>query len=202
MEWITEWVRNIVVLVLIGSFLDMMLPTSNFGKYVRFVIGLVMIVAFLSPFLAFLRIGPDQLAMKMKETEETMTSSENKNYEIQKSEIESRQAAYIVEQIEKQLLNDAKEASKNAPYNVLEVTVVLQEGVEPSFQWNEAMIKQVELTLVERGQTVQPVGPIDVETETMSTGDSAPFARSAVMQFAKRWQLNESKILTRIEGGM
>ncbi|MFW6281617.1 MAG: stage III sporulation protein AF [bacterium] len=50
MKFITKWVKNIIYLVLITTFLMMFLPNSDIKKYVRVIMGFFIISIFISPF--------------------------------------------------------------------------------------------------------------------------------------------------------
>ena len=52
MDQITNWVKNIIFLVLITSFLIMFLPDNSMRKYVRVIMGFFIISIFISPFAA------------------------------------------------------------------------------------------------------------------------------------------------------
>ncbi len=50
-EWISEWVKNIVFVILLASFVDLLLPNSNMQKYARIVLGMLIILIIIAPIL-------------------------------------------------------------------------------------------------------------------------------------------------------
>ncbi len=52
LEAISGWLRHMVILVLFAAILDMILPSSTMQKYVRAVIGLVIVLSLLLPIRA------------------------------------------------------------------------------------------------------------------------------------------------------
>ncbi len=46
---VTDWVRNIVLVVLFASFLELLLPTNGMQRFVRVVMGLLILLAILTP---------------------------------------------------------------------------------------------------------------------------------------------------------
>jgi len=54
MDVIREIVTNLLVIIIISSFLEIMLPDGNIKPFVRFAIGLFILIAVLSPSLAFI----------------------------------------------------------------------------------------------------------------------------------------------------
>lgn len=54
MEIIKEWVRNVFILILALTFIEMLLPTSRMEKYIKFIFSLVVMATILSPLLILL----------------------------------------------------------------------------------------------------------------------------------------------------
>lgn len=48
-----EWLKQLILIVILAVFADMLLPTKNMQKYVRVVMGLVIIAAMLQPIVPF-----------------------------------------------------------------------------------------------------------------------------------------------------
>ena len=53
MEIISQWVKNIIFLILVTTFLIIFLPDSSIRKYVKVVMGFFIISIFISPFSTF-----------------------------------------------------------------------------------------------------------------------------------------------------
>lgn len=51
---LTEWLKEIIVVVLLAVFLDLILPNSQLQRYVKMVMGLLILMTMLSPVLRFL----------------------------------------------------------------------------------------------------------------------------------------------------
>lgn len=58
-----EWLKNIVLVVLFASFLDLLLPSSGMQRFVRVILGLLILLAVLSPVIDLLqgRLVPEPL---------------------------------------------------------------------------------------------------------------------------------------------
>lgn len=54
MGFLKEWVRELVVLVLLGSCLELIIPSSSFKKYIRMAMGLIVVLAVVRPIASFL----------------------------------------------------------------------------------------------------------------------------------------------------
>lgn len=53
-ETLTNWVKGLMMLVLFAAFLELILPSSNMQKFVRVIIGLLIMLAILNPVTDFL----------------------------------------------------------------------------------------------------------------------------------------------------
>ncbi len=57
METLSEWVRRLVLLVLVMSFLELLAPPNGLKRYVRLVVGFLVLTAVLAPLVALVRGG-------------------------------------------------------------------------------------------------------------------------------------------------
>lgn len=62
---VTDWVRNIVMVVLFASFLELLLPSSGMQRFVRVIMGLLILLAILGPVVDVLqsRVAPEVPAL-------------------------------------------------------------------------------------------------------------------------------------------
>jgi len=51
MHFLTEWIMNIIVFILLAMIVDMLLPSSAMKKYTKLVTGLLLIAIILTPVL-------------------------------------------------------------------------------------------------------------------------------------------------------
>ena len=51
MSIITLWVKKLILLVLLATFLELLLPTNAYQKYVRMAMGLLILLTLLTPLL-------------------------------------------------------------------------------------------------------------------------------------------------------
>ena len=51
MEFLIEWVTNIILFILLATVIDMLLPNTGLQKYTKMVTGLLLIAIILTPIL-------------------------------------------------------------------------------------------------------------------------------------------------------
>lgn len=112
MEFVRQWVTQIIIFLLLAVIIDLLIPKTSMKKYVKLVIGLILMLIFLKPvFLLFSIDFQSDLSSSFKEIYESdsndqMIESFTKN---QKIDIQASQAAYILEEMTTQLKNVAEE---------------------------------------------------------------------------------------------
>lgn len=53
--WLSSWLKEIILVVLLAAFVDLLLPNNAFQRYVKTVLGLFILLTLLSPILAVFR---------------------------------------------------------------------------------------------------------------------------------------------------
>lgn len=49
MEWVAKWAKNLISLVIFAAFLELLLPSSQMQKFLRVIVGLLVMLAILQP---------------------------------------------------------------------------------------------------------------------------------------------------------
>ncbi|OAT84164.1 stage III sporulation protein AF [Bacillus sp. MKU004] len=199
MSFLTEWITNIIVFVLLATVIDMLLPSSSMQKYVKIVTGLLLITIILTPLLKLLTSDVDTVIDSFRISGASQNNSVENLIEMKKKEIQASQRAYILEQMavqmkqeaEKELMeksgkvinkvNIAASDLENIPDSITEVTVYLSEKKE------ERAIEAVRHVEIDTGDKTRP----EKTVENMSLVTSL---------LAEKWNLSPEKIII-AEGG-
>ncbi|MTT32681.1 stage III sporulation protein AF [Terrilactibacillus sp. BCM23-1] len=211
MSYLINWLTHVIFIVFFAIILDMLLPAKAFQKYVKLVIGLVIIVSLLDPLLKILHVDMDQAILKASMTNDT---SQTKNLiNTNKSEIESEQAAYIHNTLVNKMKNYVKEALVDRyGLEIKQLKVKTSDDTQ-----NTLTVDQVAVVV---GQTdprddmkdtkdeIKPVDHIQVDiSNSHSTSENKIEAQEhaeikKVRQFlAKEWGIDEKVIQIQKEGG-
>jgi|GEM_PF-212459 len=57
MDWLAGWLRNIVLIIMLATFVDMLLPSNTMQRYVKTVMSLFILLTLLSPAIQLLQHG-------------------------------------------------------------------------------------------------------------------------------------------------
>ncbi len=161
MAILSEIVRNILVIVLIASFLELMLPEGTLRPLVRFAIGLFILIAIMSPLVGVL------------------FSDRNINIEWWNLHIDPGQEAQIMEQGEKinqQIWQSPQEVVSDKVAGQIGAVALLVPGVEEveaQVVLNEAGVVEslqlvVKLQVNSRGEEASQVGLFGESEATLS----------------------------------
>lgn len=81
MEYIKSFIETLVTIIILFSAIELISPNNSMKKYIKFVLGLILIVVMLNPIIDFFTEGEDKIVSTIKEYEgilstDTETSSD------------------------------------------------------------------------------------------------------------------------------
>ncbi len=113
--WLSNWLKNIIIIVLIASFVDVLLPNSNIQKYARMVLGLLIILTIITPILSiFSDVSASDLINKIQSQtltneEKTISTKIESNQQIANGNYQQK----LITEVENRLLKEAKDSLEN-----------------------------------------------------------------------------------------
>jgi stage III sporulation protein AF len=202
MNYIYEWVTNIILIILLATILELLLPSSAFQKYVKVVIGLLLIISILNPLIKLFsvdlnaRMASLQLEGGVMETENMKNLIENK-----KSEIQASQDAYILEQMAVQLRQQVDGKLKEQFQKRLKDVVVQEKSQIGSKegQW----VVHVTVESFEGNDSVEVVKDVSIDTASLSEKDQTETDNLTELEqfLSKEWEIPTDQIVLTEEGG-
>ena len=184
MEFIKEWVTTIVVFVLIATVVDFILPNSKMHKYVKMVVGLLLITIIINPIFSLLSKNFEIDVSSFGVIPTTAYVNQENLIESHKKEIESVQAAYILEetasklksQVQKELMDqfdlsiesltiETTATNKEDVYDSIKNIHVILQSFDSST--NSKQIDDIEIVQVSISK--QPLKQIDDQLEEVVT---------------------------------
>lgn len=204
MDIISQWVTQIIVFLLLAVIIDLLIPKTSMKKYIKLVMGLILMLIFLKPvFFLFSVDFQSELVSSFEQIYEgddngIMIESLTKE---QKIDIQASQAAYILEEMTIQLKNVAEEplltefhakitdidflflAETNISFeNLEEIIVYLDES-----DGREGSIRTIEEIIIGQDQSTEIIE--DDQNEDIK------------LLLQKIWELDDKKITIKQEGG-
>lgn len=180
MEWLSEWLKSVIMIVLFAAFVDLILPSKSMQRYARLVLSLLILLALIRPIISLLTVAPEkQLALELEKVEkgsntpreaelDYILAQAEKIKNVQQSQSLQWAGHEVARQMKDQIMEETGE-------QVDEVKVVL---AAPSEATGSAVIKSVEVWFREpkapeaennpppdESKTVKPVDTIRVNVE-------------------------------------
>ena len=163
---LSDVVRNIVVLIILVTILDLLLPRNHFRPYVNMVVGLVLMLMLLSPLRSFLQfpatldpVPEMRLSVGESEVDERFALLEQINWDLTLE----RYRALMLEKITDILAQEG--------LAVVEITLKLEENVDhPEFGQPQ------QIAVLARGIDKAEAKPGQVEKIEIKIGTAAPAA--------------------------
>ncbi|ATH92341.1 stage III sporulation protein AF [Bacillus glycinifermentans] len=203
MAFLTEWLTNIILFILLAIIIDMLLPNSSMQKYAKMVISLLLIVVILNPIFTLFRADPDAIIEQLTKNGQVRPEEIKNQLNSEKKEIQASQQAYILEQMAAQLKKSAEERLSHDNYKIAQVEI----SSTGSLQSEKDVARHIEASVyleTASEKTVQAVKPVDINTgeayQTKRTRDHQE-AEKIKEQLAGIWDMNPDKITVHIEGG-
>lgn len=206
MDWLSGWLKSIVLIILLATFVDILLPSQTMQRYVKTVIGLFILLILLQPlFSIFQKEGSinEQLAKAMRQS-----SSSGLNLfasDAKQANSATMQSLSTIQQQAEQLKNRQEEQSLKLMQQ--QMSTLMKKTIE---QQAEVKVQQIQVETVkdDQGQmvishvfikaapqhpaksspsgegkqnavTVKPIQPVDIRIAPQSKADEADKAAGA-----------------------
>jgi stage III sporulation protein AF len=204
MQFLTEWITNIILFVLLATIIEMLIPNSSMQKYVKMVTGLLLIVIILTPLLNLFKKDFEQLFSSLALTPILQEKNIENVIEMKKKEIQASQRAYILEQMAVQLKNEVEEElMQQYGFQVESVHVSINDEYKNEFSAED--IDSIEVILSKKensSNSIPAVKPISIDTskpinhhQSRETNTSKEINRF----LANKWGIDGGKIAVIVE---
>ncbi len=210
MSFLTEWITNIIVFILLAVVIDLLLPNSSMQKYAKMVISLLLIIVIINPIFKIFSKDMNEILSDFQLQAASEDGNGKNLIEFQKKEIQASQRAYILKQMAVQMKTMAEEELVQK-YDVKIENILLSktEQIEDITSQKDLQHIQVVLTQndakeVAANATVEVVDPVTIDTTTDLTIDEQIddlVSEQIVASLAEIWEVEEEKITLELERG-
>ncbi|WP_061809674.1 stage III sporulation protein AF [Rossellomorea vietnamensis] len=202
MSFLTDWITNIIIFVLLATVIDMLLPSSNMQKYAKIVTGLLLITIILTPLFKLMSTDFDEVMNSIDLNGPSQNKSMENEIEMKKKEIQASQRAYILEQMAVQMKQEAEKEMMDEQGKVIEKVTIQADDVEnlpDSITGVKVIVKEKES---EKDSTIEAVQNVEIDTgsETRKKTSDEDTSQLATL-LAEQWNLTQDKIIITVEGG-
>ncbi|MFC4324025.1 stage III sporulation protein AF [Litchfieldia salsa] len=204
MNFLTEWITNIILFILLATIIDMLLPNSSMQKYVKMVTGLILIVIILTPLFSILSKDFEKVLSSISVTPVSDEKNMENLIEMKKIEIQASNRAYILEQMAVQMKSQVEEELMDKyELGVERVDIALKEevGEEPTHN-DIASIKVVLSENVSDSNEIPVIKPVVIDTSKQpKIEDQQMDTKPIVTYLSTEWEIHTEMIEVTVEGG-
>ncbi|MED3551080.1 stage III sporulation protein AF [Cytobacillus praedii] len=207
MDFIKEWITNIILFVLLATVIDMLLPNSNLQKYIKMVTGLLLIAIILTPILKLVSNDFEEVLASIPALEASGGKNLENSIEMQKKEIQAFQHAYILEEMDVQLKKDVEEElMEQYGLEIVNVDFLVDEYDQRAFP--EKLHENLQKVVVylkhmdEVTDAVEVVKKVEINTEeTLPSNQANDETEKVASLIAQKLGVDENIIEISVEGG-
>ncbi|GAA0416717.1 MAG: stage III sporulation protein AF [Bacillota bacterium] len=204
MQVLIQWVTQIILFLLLAAIIDLLVPSNSMKKYIKLVVGLILILILLKPIFYIFQIDINQAleaSVAQFEQETTEGKSMENLIESQKNEIEDAQDAYILEQMAVQLKEYAEQPLQEE-YQVEITDIKFQFGNQQEMTFKNLDEVIVYLRESKDGEgAVSIVDDVVIDTDNPDNTNEDEQLEQIQALLREVWELDNKKVTLQWEGG-
>jgi len=203
MDFLKEWVTNIILFILLATVIDMLLPNSSMQKYTKMVTGLLLIAIILTPIFKLISGNFETVLAQVPSIGAPQGNNMKNSIDLQKKEIQASQHAYIVDEMAVQLKKDVeKELMDQYGLEIEKIDIATNEKSDQAFPDNlqkvTVLLKHPDSSV----KTVETIKQVDISTEKPLPSKGTAENTAKVAEFlSQKWNVTEKTLQVIIEGG-
>jgi len=204
MEFLKEWVTNIILFILLATVIDMLLPNSSMQKYTKMVTGLLLIAIILSPILKLISKDYETVLSSIPSYQAPQEKNMKNVIDLKKKEIQASQDAYILEELAVQLKKGVnEELMEQYGLEIDKIDLAINEESDQTFPKNLQKVV-VLLKQPENGvKAVEAIKQVEINTEKPFPSKGSTEETKKIASFlSQKWNVTEETVEVSIEGGI
>lgn len=205
LEIVIQWVTQIIIFILLATVIDLLIPATSFKKYIKLVVGFILILILLKPIFFLFQIDVQHALeasiSKLDRNSQQVESMENL-IESQKNEIEGTQDAYILEQMAVQLKQIAKEPLKEAfQTEIKDIEFRFTHQGENTFENLDEVIVYLTESNNDGEGAVRVVDDVVIYSDSPNTSKEDKKLQEIEAVLNEVWEMDKKKLILQWEGG-
>lgn len=204
MDIISRWVTQIIVFLLLAIIIDLLIPATSMKKYIKLVVGLILMLIFLKPIFYLFTIDlQSELSPSLESLYEGEMSLEMMEdlTKMQKVDIETVQAAYILEEMAFQLKDLAQEPLlENYHVEITNIEFSFFTDQEISFEGLEEVIVYLDEFSGKDG-IVSEIDEVNIQTEKNDDYVENDQDEEIKLLLQEVWEFQNKELTIKWKGG-
>jgi|SRR5690625_497728 len=203
MDMISQWVAQIIIFLLIAALIDLLIPTNTMKKYIKLVVGIILLLIFLRPIFFLFSIDiENDLESNIDNIFQEENDNESIDYwsEMQKKEIQASQDAYILEQMSQQLIYLAEdELAETFEAEITDIQFIFSDE-DKTYDDLQTLVVHLR-PKGEQSEMVDKVDEIVILDDHSQQDDQTDEAEDIAQLLWDIWEIDDIEISIKWEGG-
>lgn len=205
MSLVIEWVTQIIIFILLAAIIDLLIPDTSMKKYIKLVVGLILILIFLKPLFYLFKVDiPHALERSYNQlyVEENNSSSIENLIKIQKTDIQASRDAYILEQMTFQLIQIAEEPLiEEFQVEIYDIDYLFKHGQDVDFDSLEEIIVYLRMS-DKRSGVINTIEEVIINTDEKAEIRTERENEEGIIRLLQQqWELGDKKLILKWGGG-
>ena len=214
MTWLTLWLKKIILVVLLGAFLDLILPNTSLQRYVKMVMGLILLLTIISPVFSLFNMSQDDLALRLDQYQQELDKPVDEEWKRITDKLLGQQNEQVTAYVKEQVSASVRQSVKQAyGMDVQHIEIVMNQDnpEQPVLQRIELVVADSVADDETAVRPIQPIQPIEIRVDPVSAPDVAPPDQEVNAQqpnplhaqiagdIAARWGLASNQVVVKDE---
>ncbi|MFS0780979.1 stage III sporulation protein AF [Bacillus sp. 1P06AnD] len=193
MDILTDWIKNIIIFILLATVMDMLLPSSAMQKYAKMVIGLLLITVLLAPIFKLMSTNVEDLLASATYKDSVENNQMESALENKKKEIQAVTDAYILDEMAVQLKKEGEgELINQYNYEIKHIDVSVKPVDAPQMPQDLTGIHVV--LKPKQSESVAVIEPVEIDAKNRTSDEDAAETENIKKLLGKQWGVDEAKI--------
>lgn len=202
MDWLADWLKELILLVLVATFLDLLLPSNSMDRYVKLVMGLLIIMAILHPIFQLIdkEINLRDLTLAPEIIGQTSGTQSLEEIQRKKEKLQQTQADLIRKQMENYIKKRVeKSLEKEFAVEVMDVQAKTELNKEQI-----PILKEISVAVQPKNETTEnqlplrPIEPVAIGEEESQTANAtitdSPIAKEMERYLSDYWEIAPDQV--------
>ncbi|CRK84075.1 stage III sporulation protein AF [Neobacillus massiliamazoniensis] len=204
MDFLKEWVTNIILFILLATVIDMLLPNTSMRKYTKMVTGLLLIAIILTPVFKLLSKDFETNLANLPLFQAPGEKNIKNLIDLKKKEIQASQHAYILETMAVQLKKDvAKELMDQYGLEIDKIEIATNDKSDQAFPDNLQKVTVLLKSPKKQAATIEAIKPIEINKDKpLPSKNSSGETEKIAAYLSEKWNVSIKTVDVTIEGGI
>lgn len=193
MDFITGWIFNIIIFLLLTMIVDMLLPDSDMKKYTKLITGLLLIAIIVTPIFKIFSVDLEKMLNSITANIDIDTQTTENLLERKKREIQASHHAYTLEQMAVQMKKQVDKELMNQHQVVIEnIKISASTSLEPPYSLDE--LNKITVYISPANSNQVRIEPVSIKIKDDIPQETQEDFSKIISLLAVKWEVSEEII--------